>query len=99
MKLIVMSLIIAVVVVVLKHLQDKSSTSGLNNPPVNGLVSGSVTSGSNNPLVSGSVRMPSDHHVAWMDCRSKGDRGSDSLLDKPDEDGYKEAWKECRDAL
>lgn len=41
--------------------------------------------------------MPSDHHVAWMNCRSTGDRGDDSLLDRPDEDGYKEAWKQCRD--
>jgi len=66
------------------------STSGLSTSSGSVSTSGPSTS-------SGSVRMPSDHHVAWMNCRSTGDRGDDSLLDRPDEDGYKEAWKQCRD--
>jgi len=36
------------------------------------------------------------HRQAWVECTTTGDRGDDSLLSYPDDDGYKFAWMECR---
>jgi hypothetical protein len=101
-RLIIAAGIITVVIIVALLLQNISSTSGPSTSSGSVSTSGPSTSSgsvstSGPSTSSGSVRMPSDHHVAWMNCRSTGDRGDDSLLDRPDEDGYKEAWKQCRD--